>query len=136
MGLFDKIFSSSNGTKDGVSTGSTTDETVWIDLNSVDQLDHIVEESKTKVQLIFKHSTRCGISRRVMSQFKKDYHLEASQADLYYLDLLNHRDISAAIAERFKVVHESPQLLVVKNGVVVKHASHGGINDIAIESLV
>lgn len=134
MGLFDKIFSGSNGTKDGA--GSTADKTPWIDLNKMEQLDAILEKSKTKTQLIFKHSTRCGISRRVIGQFKNDYSLNEQQADLYYLDLLNYRDISAAIAERFKVVHESPQLLVIKNGVAVKHSSHGGINDMSLDSLV
>lgn len=126
MGLFDKIFSGSNGEKQ-------EDNIAWIDLNRMDQLDAIVEHSKTKPQLIFKHSTRCGISRMVISQFRKDYNLNDSQADLYYLDLLNHRDISSAIADRFNIVHESPQLLVVRNGIVVKHASHGGINDMNLE---
>jgi bacillithiol system protein YtxJ len=55
---------------------------------------------------------------------------------LYYLDLIAHRDISNAIAKRFEVHHESPQLLVVKNGAVVKHESHGGINDVVLEQLV
>ena len=129
MGLFGKIFSGSDEPKQEESTP-------WIDLNRMEQLDAIVEQSKTKPQLIFKHSTRCGISRMVISQFKKDYHLTDVQADLYYLDLLNHRDISSAIAERFNVMHESPQLLVIKNGTLVKHASHGGINDLALDSLV
>lgn len=129
MGLFDKLFNGSNEPKQ-------EDGTPWIDLNSIAQLDTIVKQSKTKPQLIFKHSTRCGISRMVISQFKKEYGLTETQADLYYLDLLKHRDISAIIAERFNVMHESPQMLVVKNGVVVKHASHGSINEMALESLV
>jgi bacillithiol system protein YtxJ len=129
MGLFDKLFGGSDKPKQ-------VDSTPWIDLNAMEQLDTIVEQSKSKPQLIFKHSTRCGISRMVIGQFKKDYTLTETKADLYYLDLIAHRDISNAVAKRFDVHHESPQLLVVKNGVVVKHESHGGINDVALEQLV
>ncbi len=129
MGLFNKLFSGSNEPKQ-------EDSTPFIDLNEMAQLDAIVETSKTKPQLIFKHSTRCGISRMVIGQFKKDYGMTETEADLYYLDLLSHRDISSEIANRFNVMHESPQLLVVKNGVVVKHASHGGINELNLESFV
>lgn len=129
MGLFNKIFSASE-------TPVEQDNTPWITLNSIEQLDTIVENSKIKTQIIFKHSTRCGVSRMVISQFKKGYHLTEAVADLYYLDLLDHRDISQTIAERFNVVHESPQLLVLKNGIVVKHTSHGAINDLNLESLI
>lgn len=129
MGLFNKLFTSSTEEK-------SEDTTPWIELIDKGQLDGISEKSKIKTQLIFKHSTRCGISRMVISQFKKDYTLSELQADLYYLDLLKHRDISFEIAERFNVMHESPQLLVVKNGAVVKHSSHGSINDLMIEELV
>jgi bacillithiol system protein YtxJ len=100
----------------------------WIALNSIDQLDAIAERSKGKTQLIFKHSTRCGISRMVMNQFVAAYDLDLN-ADLYYLDLLSYRDVSNEVGYKFEVMHESPQLLVIRNGVVVAHASHGGIND-------
>lgn len=101
----------------------------WIPLTSTDELDHIVERSITKTQLIFKHSTRCGISRMVMNQFVATYNLDLN-ADLYYLDLLSYREVSNEVGYKFQVLHESPQLLVIKNGVVVAHASHGAINDI------
>lgn len=129
MGLFDSIF---GGSKNQVET----DTTPWIALESMDQLDTIVEKSKTRPQAIFKHSTRCGVSRMVIAQFKKEYSLTDEQLDLYYLDLIAHRDISNEIANRFGVVHESPQLVVIKNGIVVKYASHGGITDMALEALV
>ncbi len=129
MGLFDKLFSGSNEPKQ-------EDTTPWIDLNTLEQLDVINDRSKTKTQFVFKHSTRCGISRMVISQFKKDYQLSESEADLYYLDLLSYREVSSAIAETFNVMHESPQLLIIKNGVVVAHKSHGGINELDLQKLV
>ena len=101
----------------------------WINLNSLSQLNEIEEKSKTKTQVIFKHSTRCGISRMVMNQFVEAYDLDAN-LDLYYLDLLSYRDVSNEVGYQFQVMHESPQLLVIKNGVTVAHASHGGINDL------
>ncbi|WP_299522714.1 bacillithiol system redox-active protein YtxJ [Winogradskyella sp.] len=107
----------------------------WIALNSVEQLNAIEERSKTKTQLIFKHSTRCGISRMVVNQFIELYDLETN-ADLYYLDLLNYREVSNETGYKFQVMHQSPQLLVIKNGVVVAHASHGAINDMDLARFV
>jgi len=101
----------------------------WQPLNDVSQLNKIEERSKTKTQVVFKHSTRCGISSMVMNQFVSMYDVDAN-LDLYYLDLLNHRDVSNEIGYRFQVMHESPQLLIIKNGTTVAHASHGGINEI------
>ncbi len=107
----------------------------WINLNSLSQLNEIEEKSKTKTQVIFKHSTRCGISRMVMNQFVEAYDVDAN-LDFYYLDLLSYRDVSNEVGYQFQVMHESPQLLVIKNGVTVAHASHGGINDLDLMRFV
>lgn len=128
MGMFTKLFSSPSELKE-------EKQVPWIALTTLSQLDEIEATSKTKTQVIFKHSTRCGISRMVIKQFEKDYNLN-NNLDLYYLDLLNHRDISNEIAKRFDMVHESPQLLVIKNGVMVAHASHGAINELELDRLV
>lgn len=132
MGLFNKIFGASASSDHQ----NEENQIPWINLTGMEQLNEIVERSKTKTQIIFKHSTRCGVSRMVINQFKKDYKLSENDADLYYLDLLNFRAISNAIAEKFQVMHESPQLLIIKNGVVVAHDSHGGINRLALGELV
>ncbi len=126
MGLFNKIFGSS---------GEAKEERVlpWIPLNDLQQLNHIESKSATKTQVIFKHSIRCGISSMVMRQFVSGYQLTEKDLDLYYLDLLNYRAVSNAIANKFQVMHESPQLLVIKNGVVVLHTSHGQINDVNLQ---
>lgn len=107
----------------------------WLPLTSVSQLDTIAEKSNGKTQFIFKHSTRCGISRMVLSQFETAYNLDLN-ADLYYLDLLNYRDVSNEVGYKFEVMHQSPQLLVVRNGVVVAHESHGAINAIDLGKFV
>lgn len=128
MGIFNKMFGGSSEPKE---------EKVlpWIPLNTIAQLDIIADKSKTKTQLIFKHSTRCGISRMVMNQFVAAYDVDAN-VDLYYLDLLSYRDVSNEVGYKFQVMHQSPQLLVLRNGVVVAHASHGGINEIDLTQFV
>ena len=108
----------------------------WNALTDVDQISEIIEASKTKPQLIFKHSTRCGISRMVLKNFELDFKFDASSFDLHYVDLLNYREISTQIATTFDVLHQSPQLLILKNGVVVKHDSHSAINEIDLNQYV
>ncbi len=104
----------------------------WKTITSVSQLDEIVEKSKTKTVLVFKHSTRCGISRMVLNQFEREFIFEEGNLELYILDLLSYRNVSNEIALRFEVVHQSPQLLVIKNGICVKHGSHQEILEIKI----
>ncbi|SDS52342.1 bacillithiol system protein YtxJ [Formosa sp. Hel1_31_208] len=101
----------------------------WQALTNIDQLKEIEKRSMTKTQVIFKHSTRCGISSMAMNQFVSAYNLDAN-IDLYYLDLLSYRDVSHETGYKFQVIHQSPQLIVIKNGITVAHASHGSINDI------
>jgi bacillithiol system protein YtxJ len=105
----------------------------WVPLESIELLDKIKTNSKGVPQVIFKHSTTCGVSRMVLNMFTSSYDLEPGQMDFYFLDLHAHRGISNKIAEKFQVVHQSPQLLVIKNGVVVAHDSHGAIAEIKLE---
>lgn len=129
MGLFNKIFGGSNEEKE-------ENALPWIPLNNIDTLDIIAEKSKTKPQIIFKHSTRCGISSMVLRGFKNSYSFNEAQADLYYLDLLNYRDVSNEVGYKFQVIHQSPQLIVIKNGVTVAHDSHGAINDLDLSQFI
>lgn len=98
----------------------------WIQLHSDDQLKEIVEKSKNKAQVIFKHSTRCGIS--AVAKNRLDKASKPENADFYYLDLISYRGLSNKIAELFKVYHESPQVLVIRNGECVYDESHMGIS--------
>ena len=129
MGLINKLF--------GGSTESKEEKMLpWLPLTEVAQLVAISEKSNTKTQVIFKHSTRCGISRMVMNQFVEAYDLTENDLDLYYLDLLNYREVSNETGYKFQVLHESPQLIVIRNGAVVTHASHGAINDIDLTRFI
>lgn len=98
----------------------------WITLQSEEELDQIKQKSHTKPQVIFKHSTRCSISS--MAKNRLDKSAQSEDLDFYYLDLLKYRPISSKIVEDFKVYHESPQILVIKNGECVYDESHSGID--------
>lgn len=107
----------------------------WIDLTSEGQLAEIKEESKKQPIVIFKHSTRCSISLMVKSRLERENNNE--QLPFYYLDLIRYRGISNKIADDFHVYHESPQVLLIKNGECVYDESHNGINmtDINAEAM-
>lgn len=107
----------------------------WIPLVEIHELDLIKSLSEEKTVVIFKHSTRCGISRSVLSQFEKATASIKKPVAFYFLDLLNFRSLSNEIASTFDVYHQSPQLLVIKNNKCVANFSHydiisEGINEI------
>lgn len=126
--MFGKLFGSNKSPKEDK-------ELPWQNLTTIEQLDEIELSSKGKTQIIFKHSTRCGISRMVLNLFTEAYDLDLN-ADLFYLDLLSYRDVSNEVGYKFQVMHQSPQLLIIKNGAVVAHASHGAINDLDLSTFV
>ena len=98
----------------------------WIHLTDEEQLRQIISRSATQPQVIFKHSTRCSISSVAFQRLQK-----AAQPDgieFYYLDLLAHRPLSSKVSEIFKVHHESPQVLVIKDGRCIYDESHLAIS--------
>ena len=99
----------------------------WISLNTEAQLSQIKEKSFTVPQVIFKHSTRCSISSMVLDRLERSSAAAPASVDFYFLDLIAHRNISNTIAELFDVYHESPQVLVIKNGECTYDESHMGI---------
>jgi bacillithiol system protein YtxJ len=98
----------------------------WKVLSDVAELEEIINRSASRPQVIFKHSIRCSISSVAKGRLDKTN--APSNMDFYYLDLINHREISNKIAEVFKIDHESPQVLVIRNGACVYDESHMGIN--------
>lgn len=97
-----------------------------MDLSEIAQLEALKELSKSQPVVIFKHSTRCSIS--MMAKQRLDRGEPASGVAFYYLDLLKHRDISNKIAEVFSVPHQSPQVILLRNGECVYEETHSGIN--------
>jgi bacillithiol system protein YtxJ len=127
MGLFNNVFGSN---KDKAIKVEKKKFLNWIPLTSLNQLEEIKKQSKTESVLIFKHSTRCGISSMVIRQFENLFKEEHQNLKVYYLDLLNYRNISDEVGYAFQVMHQSPQIIAVKNEVAVLHASHYEITTI------
>ena len=101
-------------------------EVDWVFLNDISMLDEIDQQSFSKPVLIFKHSTRCSISSMTLNRFENSVKDEAG-FQLYFLDLISHRDISNEVAMRYQVEHQSPQAILVRDGKAVYDASHTGI---------
>ncbi|MCF8292928.1 MAG: bacillithiol system redox-active protein YtxJ [Chitinophagaceae bacterium] len=98
----------------------------WKTLSGSEQIDQIIQESFLKPVAIFKHSTRCSISHMAKGRLERD--LAPEGIDFYYLDLLNYRPLSTLLSEKFSVHHESPQILLIKNGECIYDESHSGID--------
>lgn len=128
MSLFKNSFGSSE-------KSSIASKINWITLSDLGQLDEIVNESTKKPVVIFKHSTRCSVSRMVLKNFEREYNLD-DKMELYFLDLLEYRDISNEISTRFDVVHQSPQIIVIKEGNVFYNASHESIDATELKNLI
>lgn len=112
---------------------SSKEDVKYFQLDKMEQFDEIDEISKTKPVVLFKHSTRCSISRMALKQFDAEFNYPEEKIDWYLLDLLHHRDLSNEIAHRYNVVHQSPQIVVIRNGKAVFNASH---DSIAAENLI
>jgi len=101
----------------------------WNKLTDESQLAEIVQISEMQPVLIFKHSTRCSISSTAKDRLERNWKTDKENTIMpFYLDLIAHRNISNAISVRFAVLHESPQVLLIKGGRVVHKASHMSIN--------
>lgn len=131
MSLFKNIF--------GSNTSKSDEKEQFINLtplNSLSQLEELKELSENEAVLIFKHSTRCGISRNVLRKFENTFDDKLSKLKVYYLDLLSYRNISNTIAHDFNVTHQSPQLLIIKDGISIADASHYDILNINLKEYI
>ncbi|UPQ78503.1 bacillithiol system redox-active protein YtxJ [Flavobacterium azooxidireducens] len=100
----------------------------WRMLTDLGQLNELIELSYQQPVLIFKHSTRCSISRFALKNFENEYAFSEEDLQPYFLDLLEYRTLSNEIANRFDVMHQSPQILLIKKGKCVYDESHDGID--------
>jgi len=122
MGFLDRLKASQSSTNSS-----------WSILEDRTELEKVDELSKDKPVILFKHSTSCGISASAKHRLEVDWDSIEGDFEFYYLDLLNHRAISNEISQRYEVRHESPQILIIKNGIATYHASHHGIQASAIQ---
>jgi len=102
----------------------------WQQLTDLQQLEELKEASFLTPVLFFKHSTRCSISIMALNRFEREW--KNTIANTYFLDLLNYREVSNQISTLFEIEHQSPQVLLIKDGACVYHASHNAINAQAV----
>lgn len=125
MSFFDKIFGGKNN--------SPERKSFWKKIESEEDLNKAIESSYQHRIAIFKHSTRCFISKTVLNNFEKEIDNLDHKMDLYYLDLLEHRPVSNKISEDLGIRHESPQLIIIEEGKVINSASH---EDISVSQII
>lgn len=111
----------------------TNNSMKWKNLNSISDLDDAIEASYKQSVALFKHSTRCSVSLMAKKNIERFWDLDI---DAYYLDLIAHRDVSNAIADQLNIQHQSPQMILVKDGQVLYNASHGSIDVDAMGKLL
>jgi bacillithiol system protein YtxJ len=106
----------------------------WEKIDNEENLNRSFEQSFSTHVVLFKHSTRCSISSMALSRLERSWsESEVGQATPYLVDLVAHRDISNNIAHKTGVMHESPQVIILKDGKPVYNASHMGIQYSAIK---
>lgn len=120
MGFLNKIFGSDEPQKSSLQ--------FWNTIESEEDLNKAVEQSSQKKVVLFKHSTRCFISKTVLKNFEKEVQNSDKDVAYYFLDLIAYRSISNKIADQFGVTHQSPQMIVLENGKAIKDASHQSIS--------
>ncbi|GGG46701.1 thioredoxin family protein [Croceivirga lutea] len=131
MGLFNNLFKNEN------SSEKEEQNIPWNALTTLEQVNQVIQDSQGKTQVVFKHSTSCGISGMVLRRITTSWStIDTSQVDFNFLDLLAYRNISNAIASKLNVVHQSPQVILLRNGEVVFHTSHGAIMDFDIKKFL
>ena len=105
----------------------------WIHLSEPEQLNELISESSSIPIVIYKHSSRCGLSFITESKLEEGWETLQPKVKLYFLDLIRYREVSSAVAKRFNVRHQSPQILIIKNGVCVYDTSH---HEITVDTIL
>jgi bacillithiol system protein YtxJ len=100
----------------------------WKEVTSIEEFNEMLNAPTDKAKLFFKHSTRCSISSMALKGFEREWNVSSDDFELYFVDLIAHRDISNAIAAESHVEHQSPQVVVWRNGEVIYNASHHHID--------
>ena len=103
-------------------------ESIRINFELEDQWSDLLELSQKQTVYIFKHSSRCGTSSIVLNRFEKQ--IKERNETYYFLHIQGFRSLSNWLSAELEIRHESPQLIVIKEGRVLAHDSHYGLLDI------
>jgi len=99
-----------------------------------DDLDALFRESGRRPVFLFKHSTRCGSSAAAWRDFESfvSSH-EAEDAAWAFVEIPAQRELSEEIGRRTGIRHESPQVLLLRDGRAAWHASRWRISVATLE---
>lgn len=106
------------------------------EITTIEEIDKAIALSDDKLQIFFKHSTACPISRMAYEKLRTNYPLDLSQADIYYIGVIEQRPLSNYLADKLSVKHESPQMIVLKKGKAIFDESHLMINATILPTLL
>ena len=96
----------------------------WKQLTTADEFSRLLQDSFQFPIIIFKHSTRCATSSVALQRVERDCTDANGEIGFYYLDVIANRELSRLVAETLEVIHQSPQLLLMKSGKCIHHSSH------------
>jgi len=105
----------------------------WSALDTQEQLDFLQSGDGEDMVVLFKHSTSCGLSSMMLRRFQQLWGHAAADTSFYILDVIRYRDLSNTISSRYQVMHQTPQVLILKGNRLLAHASHSGINELRPE---
>lgn len=108
----------------------------WKNITSQEDVATILSASVNRPQIIFKDSVTCGISQFAKERLIQGNNLLIETADFNYLDLLTYRSVSNFIAKELNVIHQSPQIIVIKDKKVVFRDSHHSIEPKKIQAYI
>ena len=101
----------------------------WTNLGTRDELDAVFRASSDRPVVLLKHSLSCGSSKSTLRDLRGFADRPENEAAVFALvEIQNARDLSDEITERTGVTHESPQVIVLRNGRASWHASHWRIS--------
>jgi len=100
-------------------------------LEKIESIEQFNELTKTDKFYLLKHSLTCPISHAAYKEYEK-YANENQNIPTYYLAVQDSRPLSAEVAERSQIKHESPQAILFSNGQPVWNASHWKITNRAL----
>lgn len=96
--------------------------------------EQCLSRSQEQPVLVFKHSTRCGISSSAYNRVQAYLEEQSEPPETFLVKVVEHRPVSNRVAADMGVVHASPQMILVHQGSAVWNASHHGINADSIET--
>jgi bacillithiol system protein YtxJ len=100
----------------------------WKELSTLEEWQHIYDESSAKPAVVLKHSTTCPVSASALDEFNQ--YLDGTpseEVDYYMVKVIESRSVSNQIAEDLGVKHASPQILYFKNKESVWNTSHWSV---------